>query len=103
MTPGERLKALRNLVGATREEMCEKIAIGYVRYANVEQSKVRMSVEDLESVVIAFPEFESFMVRGARVDLATLKKSKSEFVKQIYKRIEAGDIAESQLKVIVNR
>lgn len=101
--PGSRLKAVRELAGFTRDQMSMQVQIGYPRYCNIEQLKVRMAVEDLEKVLAHLPEFESWLARGLRVDLSKIKKSKSDFVKQIYKRIEAGDIAESQLKVIVNR
>ena len=102
MEPGLRLKAVRELAGLSRTQMSMQVGIGYPRYANIEQLKVRMAVEDLEKVLAILPEFESWLARGTRVDLAKLKKG-SPLAKQAFERVEAGEIPERQLREVFNR
>lgn len=78
MTPGKRLQNMRKLMGLTREEFAELVEIKYDRLGNLENEKVRMSVDDLEQIVPHFPEFREWLAYEGEIDIYSLQKSQKD-------------------------
>lgn len=88
------MKAVRALLGITRESFSELVNIGYVRIATLENDRARMSVDDLASLDVVLPEFTSFLLSGKSLDVGVLESSGNELVRLAAMRIRDGDIPE---------
>lgn len=103
-TAAFRMKAVRALLGITRESFSELVNIGYVRIATLENDRARMSVDDLASLDAVLPEFTGYLLNGKTLDVAMLEQSSNEMVRSAAFRIRDGQIPEGYglEEVIVN-
>lgn len=93
-TAGDRLKALRELIGLTQSEFADFLNIEFSRYKNVESKKVRMSEGEFEAVCKNFPKLCEWITYEGDIKLSELKRSQEAFVKLAVAQIEAGRIPE---------
>lgn len=91
---GDRLKALRILVGLTRDEMAELLDIPVVRYKNVESKKVRMAEDEYSAICSRFPEFSHYLTHEGHISLEELQASQQKLVRLAAAAIDAGKIPE---------
>lgn len=87
---GERLRAMRELIGLQQDEFAEIIGLSHQRVRNIENQRVQVTAKDIESVCDVFPEFLAWLAVEGDITLADLKESQSKMCKAIAARIEAG-------------
>lgn len=104
VTSAKRIKAVRELMGMTRQAFCDQVGIDYLRVSTLENDRARMSVDDLAAIDTAFPEFTPYLLHGKVLDVQQLGKSKIEAVKVAAMHIKNGEIPEGYglEEVIVN-
>ena len=89
---GERLKAIRELMGITREDFAKNLQLDFMRLRNIEQCKIRMAEEEFYKIGEAFPEIMPWLTYEGEIKIQTLKDSDSSIIKLIAAKIEAGQI-----------
>jgi transcriptional regulator with XRE-family HTH domain len=89
---GDRIKALRELVGITREEFANNLEIDFIRLRNIEQKKCRVSEDEIAKICAAFPEVGPWLAWEGDISLDSLKESQRALCKLIAAKIEAGQI-----------
>lgn len=93
-TAGDRLKALRQLMGLTQEEMAELFDISLSRYKNVEKKTVRMAEGEFSAACSRFPEFVHYLTYQGKIDIKALHESQDKLVRFAAAAIDAGKIPE---------
>jgi len=91
---GDRLRALRQLIGLKQDEMAELLGIKEIRYKNVEKKNVRMAEDEFSAVCSQFPEFSHYITHEGPINFDELQASQRKFVKFAAAAIEAGKIPE---------
>lgn len=91
---GDRLRALRVMIGLEREEMAELLGVSKTRYKNVEQKNARMAEDVIGPLCQKFPELCLYITCEGEIDLNKLKESQEKLVNVIAAKIEAGLIPE---------
>lgn len=89
---GERLKALRLLMGLTQDEMADYLELPRQRYKNVENLKVRMAEDEFAATCERFPEFAFYLTFEGDIDFQAVQSSQERLVKLAGAHIEAGRI-----------
>lgn len=89
---GDRLKALRMLMGLDQNEMAEILGIEPSRYKNVEAKKVRVAEDEFSAVCSRFPEYVHYLTYEGELDLEAMRRSQEALVKFAAAAIEAGKI-----------
>jgi transcriptional regulator with XRE-family HTH domain len=85
---GDRLRAIRLLLGLQRQDFAQQLGIDLVRYNNVEAKKVRMAEDEFHAVLSKFPEFMPWLTVGGNISLAALRASDNVAVRTIAKKYE---------------
>ena len=91
---GDRMRALRELMGLTRHEMAEFLEIDPMRYANVEKKNVRMAEAEFAAACSRFPEFMGYLTYEGKIDIEELQNSQEKLVRFAAAAIDAGKIPE---------
>ncbi len=89
---GDRLKAIRELMGMTREEFGQLIDIDWVRIKNIEQKKARVAEDEFAKIGQMFPELMPWLTYEGDIDLEGLKTSQEKLCRLVAAKIEAGQI-----------
>ncbi len=74
---GDRVKAVRLLMGLTREAFGSAVGIGYLRLTNIEVGRAKLSAEDLTSLTTVYPEITDYLLHGVDLNPDRLGNSKS--------------------------
>lgn len=94
ITPAKRVKAVRELVGLTRQKFGDLVGLDYLRMATLENDRGRMAVDDLSAIDNVFPELTMYLLHGKELNLTNLESSTNELLKFAVMRIRNGDIPE---------
>ncbi|MFS1525791.1 helix-turn-helix domain-containing protein [Microbulbifer sp. 2304DJ12-6] len=89
---GERLKAIRELMGLTREEFANLLSLDMIRISNIEQKRAKVAEEEFEKVGQRFPELIPYLAYEGDIVLADLKASDEKLCALVAAKIEAGQI-----------
>ena len=87
---GQRMKAMRELFGLTREQMSKTCGINENRYRNVERQNAKMNEDEFLKVGSLFPEFLPWLAIEGPINIHDLKNSKNGFCASAAERIENG-------------
>ena len=89
---GERLKALREMIGLTREEFAEMLNLDFIRIRNIEQKKVRVAEDEFAKIGKMFPELLHWLTFEGNISLDDLKNSDEKLCRLVAAKIEAGQL-----------
>lgn len=89
---GERVKALRELIGFTREDFADLLGIDFVRLRNIEQRKVRMAEEEFAVIGKSFPEMIHWIAYEGDISLDGLRNSEENLCRLIAAKYVAGQL-----------
>lgn len=90
LKPGDRVRAIRELMGLTQREFAEILGIDLVKLKNVEYKRHRVTEEVYEAIGRTFPELLPWFVYEGPLTLDELRHSQSNLCKVAAARIEAG-------------
>jgi transcriptional regulator with XRE-family HTH domain len=91
---GKRLHLARELMGISRSDFAEMVSIKYLRLVTIENERGRMSVEDLTSIVLLFPELLSWLVLETPLTPVDLAKSDNKFIRVLADNLETHGMPE---------
>ncbi|WP_041598356.1 hypothetical protein [Hahella chejuensis] len=91
---GERLKALRELAGFTRQEFSSITNIELIRLTNLEKLRARVAEDEYEKLGLLFPEVIPWFAYEGDISLEALRSSEQKLCRLIAARFEAGQIPE---------
>lgn len=89
---GDRIKAVRLLLGLGREEFADLIGVSFNRYCNVEQKRAKLGEEEIVAVCLRFPEFTHWMAYEGIIRVSDLRDSDDSLCRLIAAKIDAGQI-----------
>lgn len=92
ISAAKRIKAVRELLGITRQGLCDLVGLDYLRVSTLENDRARMSVEELASLIKVFPEFTNYMIFGEALEVQLLENSKNKLCNDAAFRIQCGEI-----------
>ena len=88
----DRMKALRMLVGMTREQFADYLGVQANRYRTVEVKRARMAEDEFERVCSNFPEFMAWITIEGQIQLSELLASENTYCRLAAARIEANQL-----------
>lgn len=91
---GKRLHLARELMGVSRSDFAEMIGIKYLRLVTIENERGRMSVEDLTSIVLLFPELLPWLVLETALNPVDLAKSDNQYIRALADNLETYGMPE---------
>ncbi|WP_377516962.1 hypothetical protein [Microbulbifer taiwanensis] len=86
------MKAVRELMGLTRNEFGELVGIDWVRLRNVEQLNAKMGEDEFAKIGQMFPELMPWLTYEGDIVMEDLKSSQEKLCRLIAAKIEAGQI-----------
>lgn len=89
---GQRLKAIRELMGMTRDEFCELVGVEWVRLRNVEQLNAKMAEDEFAKIGRMFPELMPWLTYEGDIVVDDLRNSQEKFCRLVAAKIDAGQI-----------
>ncbi len=89
MKPGERLRALRYMVGLTAADFAGWLDIPTNRYRNIEKKVAKMHEEDFSKIAEKIPETLEFLLTGKPLSRTQLLHG-NKLLSSIPQRIDAG-------------
>ncbi|WP_299940172.1 helix-turn-helix transcriptional regulator [uncultured Microbulbifer sp.] len=89
---GDRLRAIRELMGLTRDDFAEQLGLDFIRIQNIERKKAKVAELEYERIGLRFPEFISFLTHEGDILVSELSTSSEKLCRLAAARIEAGII-----------
>lgn len=94
LKPGDRVRAIRELIGLTQKEFAEVLGVDLTQLKNIEYKRNRVTEDFYEAIGRTFPELLPWFVYEGPLTLEELQQSQSNLCKVAAARIEAGLIPE---------
>lgn len=89
---GDRLRAMRELMGMDRPEFSEHTGLNPITLANIELGKQRMNDDHFEKVLKVFPHYAHWLTFGGDIDVAALAAERDRICKMAALKLQLGDV-----------